>query len=315
MNLDKPREGPDSPRRDSRRPVQRLRPVEVRPVSEVVAERLEALILDGTLRSGDQLPTEPELARALHVGRSTVREAKRALISRGLLESRQKLGTFVVGPPTDPSNLASLNSLLTNPQLPDLHESRQIVEVGSIRLAALRATSQDIDDLYGALTEIGEEIESGREDAWWRLVAFHRNLVVAAHNNVLLSIFDLTAHLISNYQVPFYLTVAELKLELESHRKLVDFLARRDAEGAASAMHEHLDASEELRRDAVEHPEELQSRRGLVHEPGLTGLVAPPEIADDAGSFTPPADEFNRYRRFREDQPPRRQAGHELTCI
>jgi DNA-binding GntR family transcriptional regulator len=167
VNPDKHREGPNSPQQDlSHRPVHRLRPVEVRPVSEVVAERLEALILDGTFRSGDQLPTEPELARALHVGRSTVREAKRALISRGLLESRQKLGTFVVGPPADPSNLASLHSLLTNPQLPDLHESRQIVEVGSIRLAALRSTHQDIDDLYGALAEIGEEIESGREDAW-----------------------------------------------------------------------------------------------------------------------------------------------------
>jgi DNA-binding GntR family transcriptional regulator len=79
---------------------------------------------------------------------------------------------------------------------------------------------------------------------------------------VLLSIFDLTAHLISNYQVPFYQTVAELKLELESHRKLVDFLARRDAEGAASAMYEHLEAAEDLRRDAVEHSEQLESRRG-----------------------------------------------------
>jgi len=250
-------------------------------VSEVVAERLEALILDGTFRSGDQIPTEPELAQALHVGRSTVREAKRALISRGLLESRQKLGTFVVGPPTDPSNLASLNSLLTNPQLPDLHESRQIVEVGSIRLAALRSTRQDIDDLYAALDEIGEEIESGREDAWWRLVAFHRNLVAAAHNNVLLSIFDLTAHLISNYQVPFYLTVAELKLELESHRKLVDFIERRDAEGAARAMYEHLEASEDLRRDAVQRSEELEPRQRQPDGPGPTGAVELLEPADD----------------------------------
>jgi DNA-binding FadR family transcriptional regulator len=259
-------------------------------VSEIVAERLEGLILDGTLRSGDQLPTEPELARALGVGRSTVREAKRALISRGLLEPRQKLGTFVVGPPTDPSNLASLNNLLTNPQLPDLHESRQIVEVGSIRLAAVRATSRDIDDLYGALAEIGEEIESGREDAWWRLVAFHRNLVTAAHNKVLLSIFDLTAHLISTYQVPFYLTVAELKLELESHRRLVDFLARRDADGAASAMYEHLEASEELRRDAVEHPEELHSRRNRVHGPAPASVTALEGIADNVGNSTRPAD-------------------------
>jgi DNA-binding FadR family transcriptional regulator len=270
VNSDKAQERPAALQPDSpRRPAQRLRPVEVRPVSEVVAERLEALILDGTFRSGDQLPTEPELARALRVGRSTVREAKRGLLSRGLLESRQKLGTFVVGPPTDPSNLASLHSLLTNPQLPDLHESRQIVEVGSIRLAALRSTRQDIEDLYGALAEIGQEIEDGREDVWWRLVSFHRNLVMAAHNHVLLSIFDLTAHLISNYQVPYYLTVAELQSELESHRELVDLLAQRDAEGAAREMYKHLEAAEDLRRDAVEHSEELQARRRTVADPSV----------------------------------------------
>ena len=239
-------------RNGARQPVQRLRPVEVRPVSELVAERLEGLILDGTFRSGDRLPAEPELARALHVGRSTVREAKRALMSRGLLESRQKLGTFVIGPPEDPSKLGSLNNLLTHPELPDLHESRQIIEVGSIRLAALRSTREDIDDLYAALAEIGEEINNGREDAWWRLVGFHRNLVAAAHNSVLLSVFDLLAHLISNEQVPYYLTVAELKLELESHRKLVDFLARRDPDGAADEMHEHLEVAEELTLGAVE---------------------------------------------------------------
>ncbi|MCU1492046.1 MAG: GntR domain protein [Acidimicrobiaceae bacterium] len=239
--------------------MQRLRPVEVRPVSEVVAERLEALILDGTLRSGDQLPTEPDLARALKVGRSTIREAKRALIARGLLESRQKLGTFVLGPPSDPAKLGSLHSLLTNPTLPDLHESRQIVEVGAIRLAAMRCSSRDIADLYGALEEIGEEIDAGREDAWWRLVGFHRNIVAVANNRVLLSIFDLTAHLISSYQVPAYLTLAELKLELESHRELVDYLARRDAEGAARAMFLHLEAAEELRREAVEHVEVSES--------------------------------------------------------
>lgn len=221
-------------------------------MSDLVAERLEGLILDGTFRSGDRLPAEPQLAQALHVGRSTVREAKRALISRGLLESRQKLGTFVIGPPEDPSKLGSLNSLLTHSELPDLHESRQIIEVGSIRLAAQRSTREDIDDLYAALAEIGEEIDNGREDAWWRLVGFHRNLVAAAHNSVLLSVFDLLAHLISNEQVPYYLTVAELKLELESHRKLVGFLGRRDADGAANAMHEHLEVAEELTLGAVE---------------------------------------------------------------
>ena len=58
-------------------------------------QQLERFISEGLLKPGDQLPAELELARGLGVSRSTVREAKRALAGRGLVELRGARGAFV----------------------------------------------------------------------------------------------------------------------------------------------------------------------------------------------------------------------------
>lgn len=229
-----------------------LRPVEVRSAADVVFERLQGLILDGSLRPGDRLPAEPELAATLRVGRSTVREAKKALIAHGLLESRGKLGAFVLEPPTDPAALPALRDLLADPALADLHESRQIVEVNAIRLAAARASAADIAELYAALDSIESEIGRNDADVWLRLVSFHRNLVRASGNKVLLSLFDLLAHLLRRHQLPFYGPVAELRSELRAHRDLVDLVARRDPRAAAAEMRHHLEDSEQLRQSTLD---------------------------------------------------------------
>jgi GntR family transcriptional regulator, transcriptional repressor for pyruvate dehydrogenase complex len=241
---------------DGRRPSELLRPVQIQSAADVVFERLQALILDRSLRPGERFPAEPDLADALQVGRSTIREAKKALIARGLLESRGRAGTFVAGPPSDPSRLPALRDLMANPALPDLHETRQLIEVGAIRLAAARATAADIADLYATLDQIGSGIAHGEPDVWRRLVTFHRNLVRVAHNEVLLPVFDLIAHLLLAHQVPYYPSIAELEAELRSHRELVALVAARDPDAAAAAMRHHLEDSEQLRRDALQDDKE-----------------------------------------------------------
>lgn len=229
-----------------------LRPVEVRSAADVVFERLQGLILDGNLRPGDRLPAEPVLAATLKVGRSTVREAKKALIAHGLLESRGKLGTFVTAPPTDPAQLPALRDLLADPALIDLHESRQIVEVNAIQLATARASAAEIAELYAGLDQIEADIGRNNVDVWLRLVSFHRNLVRASGNKVLLSLFDLLSHLLRRHQLPFYGSVAELRSELRAHRELVDLVAGGDAAAAAMEMRHHLEDSEQLRRAALD---------------------------------------------------------------
>jgi DNA-binding FadR family transcriptional regulator len=233
-------------------PVGMISPVKVQSATALVVERLEALILDGSLSRGERIPAEPDLATAFEVGRSTIREAKKTLIAQGLLESRGKLGTFVAAPSQDFSNLPALRDLLADPALVDLHECRQIVEVAAIRMSATRITAKEIDELYAILDRIEAGLEN-ESDSWFRLVNFHRNLVSTSGNKVLLSLFDLLAHLLRKYQLPFYGSIADLQAEVRSHRDLVDLVARHDPDVAANAIREHLDNSEQLRQSALEN--------------------------------------------------------------
>lgn len=237
----------------------RLQPMRVPAPTEVVTDVLESMLLDGTLRAGDKLPSEPELAQMLRVGRSTLREAKKTLVARGLIEPRGKLGAFVAPPPQDPTKLASLRDLLANKTLPDLHESRQIVEAGALRAAAIRASDADIQGLHAILDQVAQDITRHEADVYLRLVTFHRNLVSASHNQVLVSVYDLLAHLIRENQVPFYPSVSELEEEVDSHRLLVDAIASRDPNAAAAAIQDHLAESEDLRLEALQETDSQDS--------------------------------------------------------
>jgi GntR family transcriptional regulator, transcriptional repressor for pyruvate dehydrogenase complex len=231
-----------------------LRPIEVRSTADVTFERLQTLIMSGRLKAGDRLPSELELARALKVGRSTVREAKKALMAQGLIESRGKLGAFVTAPSAD-SDLMQLLGFLSDPTLHDLHEARQIVEVAAIRLAAERATAADIAEMRGTIERLKVGFERNEPEVWTLMVDFHRNMVKASGNRVLVSIFDLIARLIRLHQVPFYQSIADPQSELRSHQELLDVVEQRSPEAAAIAMMRHLEDAERLRNEALEDAE------------------------------------------------------------
>jgi GntR family transcriptional regulator, transcriptional repressor for pyruvate dehydrogenase complex len=231
-----------------------LRPIEVRSATDVTFERLQTLIMSGRLKAGDRLPSEPELARALKVGRSTIREAKKALMAQGLLESRGKLGTFVTAPSAD-SDVKKLLGFLSDPALHDLHEARQIVEVAAIRLAAERATASDIAEMRRTIERLKVGFERNEPEVWTLMVDFHRNIIKASGNRVLVSIFDLIARLIRLHQVPFYQSIADPQSELRSHQELLDVVEQRSPEAAATAMMRHLEHAEHLRNAALKDAE------------------------------------------------------------
>jgi GntR family transcriptional regulator, transcriptional repressor for pyruvate dehydrogenase complex len=200
------------------------------------------------------LPSETELARALRVGRSTVREAKKALMAQGLLESRGKLGTFVTVASGD-SDLRKLLGFLSDPALHDLHEARQIVEVAAIRLATERATAADIAEMRGTIERLNIGFQRNEPEVWTLMVDFHRNIVKASGNRVLVSVFDLIARLIRLHQVPYYQSIADPQSELRSHQELLDLVEQRSPEAAATAMMRHLEEAEQLRNEALENVE------------------------------------------------------------
>lgn len=163
-------------------PLGELRPS---PLVEQAAARLREQITSGHWPVGTRLPGETTLAKELGVGRSTVREALRALAGAGLVRPRQGAGVFVIA--TEPAE--DWPARLRRAAVSDVYEVRMAVEVHAARLAARRRTDEDIAALRAALA--GRRAASAAGDTAFvdADIAFHAAVVAAAHNPVLADLF------------------------------------------------------------------------------------------------------------------------------
>ena len=155
------------------------------PLAEQAAGLLLARIRAGEWELGGKLPGETTLAPQLGVGRSTVREAIRQLTGRGVLASRQGAGVFVTAldAPED------WDAVLRRADIVSVIEARIAIEVEAATLAAERRTPAELRALRKALAEraahrstITEHVDAD--------TAFHRGIVIAAHNPILTELFD-----------------------------------------------------------------------------------------------------------------------------
>ena len=117
-------------------------------ISDAIASTLEQRILEGSLRPGDRLPPERELATELGVSRPSLREAIQKLASKGMVRSRQGGGTYITGA-LEASFFDPWQAMMgKHPQLrEDLLEFRRMLEGQAAELAAQRATEADLQRL------------------------------------------------------------------------------------------------------------------------------------------------------------------------
>ena len=159
-------------------------PDRARRVSDAVAATIEQRILEGTLKPGDRLPSERELAAELGVSRPSLREAIQKLVTKGLLHTRQRGGTQV----TD-----RLDAHFTDPweQMlsghPDVHrdmlEFRQLLESQAAYWAADRCTDVDIRMLDEAHTVLQAQYDGAPlDDCIDADLRFHQAIAEASHN-------------------------------------------------------------------------------------------------------------------------------------
>lgn len=153
-------------------------------IADAVASAIEKRILEGSLRPGERLPAERELAVEFGVSRPSLREALQKLASKGLLTTRHGGGTVVTdrlqAPFVDPWQ----DMLDGHPALQrDLLEFRHMLEAQAAQLAAARATDADLQRI-GASHRALEDAYA-RDDlpaAIGADVAFHQAVAEAAHN-------------------------------------------------------------------------------------------------------------------------------------
>lgn len=218
-------------------PLGALRPS---PLVDQAIDRLRAQIIDGDWPVGTKLPGETTLAGLLGIGRSTVREALRALAGEGLLRPRQGVGVFVVA--TETSREASL--WLRQAAVTDVYEVRMLLEVQAVGLAAERRTPDDVAALGAALE--GRRAAAALDDAAFvdADIALHAATIRAAHNPVLNDLFAsfvpaMRQGLIDLVQL-LNLRKPDANLGDATHADLVRALTEGDGEAASRILREEL---------------------------------------------------------------------------
>ncbi len=200
------------------------------------------------------LPTERELAERYQVGRREIRRALDVLEMEGRVWRKQGKGTFLG--PDAPSQPLVLQSLPRQSNLLEVMEARLQLEPGLARLAAVRATEEQLA-LMARLQERMQEIEAGDSDQHelWDS-AFHRTLAEATGNRLLLGLFDALDAVRRDSSWRQVREMARNPSRLghynQHHQRLIGHLQRRQPEAAAAVMNEHLLALQQALTDAMQ---------------------------------------------------------------
>jgi GntR family transcriptional repressor for pyruvate dehydrogenase complex len=209
-------------------------------VYEEVAAQIERLILDGTLKPGDKLPSERDLAERFDVSRSAIREAIRALELKGFVEPRPGEGTLIRMPSFD-SLLNPLASLLGQKRelVAELLDVRTMLEPPLAARAARHAAPEDIAHLEEILRRQTECV-SRQELAIEEDTEFHYTIARAAKNSVIMKVLDMMMDVLRDSRERSLQVDGRREKSLAGHRRIFNAIKRRDPEAAEAAMREHL---------------------------------------------------------------------------
>jgi GntR family transcriptional regulator, transcriptional repressor for pyruvate dehydrogenase complex len=222
-------------------------------LTDQAVELLESFILDQALPPGALLPSQGALAEQLGVSRLVIREATRTLEARGLLETAQGRRLAVAAPsPAALSHLLDLAIRRDGDALFDLIDVRLAIEVHAARLAAERATADDLGVLEAAILAM----ETSQRDDLQALVEvdldFHFGLVRAARNELLRVLVEALVEPLRASRVQSFQGLRKRGLGIDvvvaAHRGILEALRQGEPERAARAMAEHLrETLEDLR--------------------------------------------------------------------
>lgn len=156
-------------------------------MADVVAKDLEQRILEGSLKPGDRLPAERNLALELSISRPTLREAIQKLVAKGLLQTRHGGGTVVTDRLQATFSDPWTDMLQAHPLLQaDMLEFRHMLEGEAAMLAAERATDVDLERIDAAYAALESAYDSDDMTACIDTdVAFHQAIADASHNTMI----------------------------------------------------------------------------------------------------------------------------------
>lgn len=199
--------------------------------AEMIAEQITQMIEQGALQPGDRLPSEAELMAQLGVGRSSVREAKRVLAAKGIIEGQAGRGTYIAqrgasapAPATEPA------ALLAQESAAELLVVRHLLEEQIVELAVRHATETDLADLAASLARMAAAASPEQADRDG--VEFQLRLAAATHNHALARLYAAVMETLAAKLPAGAQERRDPQEETRELRSLYDFVRRRERKKA-----------------------------------------------------------------------------------
>lgn len=217
-----------------------LEPIKKTRLFEDIVKQIIDLINDGSLKPGDKLSPERELAVELNVSRTAIREALRALELMGFIDSKVGGGTYIRQITLD-NVIDPFTILLAQDKklVLELIEVRQLLETEIVRLATQRINAQKIEEIEQSIELMENEIANGGIGIAGDN-AFHESLAKAAENTAMAKILNMCGDLLSFSRKATLLIPGQPKKSLEDHKNIFTAISSHDEKSATRLMKEHL---------------------------------------------------------------------------
>lgn len=212
---------------------------------EIIANKLEEMIINGKFVSEQKLPSEQTLADEFGVSRPVIRESMKILKERGLVIQKNGGGTFICEPDSDLVT-ETLNRIvhLKNIDIDDIFSLRITLETMAIELAAARADDEELNELQA----INDHMRKSKEDVGERAkadVLFHRKIAQMSGNMLLEVFVEAMASLVTpvvKYTLDRHVGNEE---GIEFHDRIIKVLRTHNAGEAAKQIQRHLELSKQ----------------------------------------------------------------------
>jgi GntR family transcriptional repressor for pyruvate dehydrogenase complex len=209
---------------------------------EVISQILQ-MIKAEEWKQGDRIPGEIELAGKFEVSRNCVREALKALGHAGILESKPGLGTFLAKDALRSIQTKELGQFLRDDtSLTELMEARLIIEPQLVKIAAERATGEDIARLEATVKRAMQAVKANTYSVQIGL-EFHMLLAQIAGNRLITRLFSSIADELRvqrSVLILSHMNKEGFLRELREHSTILACIKRRDGERAAELLAAHL---------------------------------------------------------------------------
>ena len=218
-----------------------INPIQKTNAVEQVFEQMRGLLIEGTWKSGDKLPSENELSNAFGVSRMTIRQSMQKLKALGLIETRTGSGSFVreLNPEDSLNELIPL-MYIGEPSQIHVFQFREMIDSESVRIATPLADENSLKKLEDLLVKMKKASDEDDAEAFSKYdFKFHMIIVKLTDNPMIIKAYKILLNVLTESMVSV-IEKMKYKPALDYHRRILDAMKKNDEVLAEQLMHEHI---------------------------------------------------------------------------